>query len=163
MPSWDLFLSLFFVVGIGYGLVLQRDKAVTTLLATYVALVIAETWAEPLFQFFNGNKAIFNVYVSGKVSPFALTAGLFVVFIVLIAQKSGLKTRSINMTAFEILVFSFFSTALIISTVLSFMPSGDLNNMVAHSKIATYLIQYHKLLVVLPPIAVIIFGIRRGE
>lgn len=164
MPSWDLFLSLFFVVGVGYGLVLQRDRSVTTLLSTYVALVISQTWAGPISDFLNGNKALFKIYISGKVSPFAITAALFVLFIVLVAQKSGLKSgRASSLSSFEILVYSFFSTALIISTVLSFMPSAELNNMLVQSRLATLLIQYHNLFLLLPPILVIIFGVRRGE
>ena len=164
MPSWDLFIGLFFVVGIGYGLVLQRDRSVTTLLSAYVALIVAQTWAVPISDFLNGNKAILNVYIAGRVSPFGITAGLFVVFIILLAQKSGMRSgRSSNMGSFEILLFSFFSTAIIIATILSFMPADQLANILAQSKLATMLTRFHTPLIIVPPMAVIFFGIRRGE
>lgn len=164
MPSWDLFIGLFFVVGVGYGLVLQRDRSVTTLLSAYVALIVAETWAVPISDFLNGNKAILNVYIAGRVSPFGITAGLFVVFIILLAQKSGLRSGRVNnMTSFEILLFSFFSTAIIIATILSFMPADQLAGILAQSKLATLLTKYHTPLIIVPPMAVIFFGVRRGE
>ncbi len=136
----------------------------TTLLATYVALVISSTWAKPIYDFLNGNKAIFKIYVSGRVSPFSITAALFVIFIILVAQKSGLKSsRSESLSNFEVLVFSFFSTGLIIATILSFMPEADLKNLEAGSKIARMIMKYHNLWVLLPPLSVIVFGIRRGD
>lgn len=164
MPSWDLFLTIFFIIGVGYGLVLQRERAVTTLLATYVALVISQTWAKPLYEFLSGNKAIFKIYVSGKMSPFSVTAFLFILFIILVSQKSGLKSaRSESLSSFEILLFSFFSTGLIIVTILSFMPEADLNSLLNASKIARLIMRFHDLWILLPPLSVIIFGIRRGE
>jgi len=145
-------------------LVLQRERVSATLLATYVALVIAQTWAKPIYEFLNGNRAIFKIYIAGRVSPFSITAALFVIFVILIAQKSGLKSaRSESLSNLEVLVFSLCSTALIIATILSFMPQEDLGRILEASKIARLLLRYHNLLIVLPPLLIILFGIRRGD
>ncbi len=143
---------------------LQRDRAVTTLFATYVALLVAETWSKPITDFLAGDRTIFHVYVAGKLSPFSIMAALFVGLIILLAQKSGLKSgRVSSLSSFEVAFFSLCSTVLLIAALLQFMSAGQLSQILAQSKIAAAILQYKNLVLLLAPLAVIIFGARRGE
>ena len=64
VPTWDLFLILFFIIGVAYGFILQRDKTVITLISVYVALVITQVLTLPIQEFFAGPIIIFRrVYI----------------------------------------------------------------------------------------------------
>src|SRR3990167_4656595 len=90
-PSCDLFITIFFIVGIAYGMMLQRERAVVTLVTIYVALVITQLLTDPVSQFFVGEKTIQSFFITSKASPFTIQSGLFIGTIVLLSTKSGLS------------------------------------------------------------------------
>ena len=51
-PSWDLAIAVFFLIGMTFGYILQREKIVATLLSVYVALVVTQIFAGNVFEFF---------------------------------------------------------------------------------------------------------------
>ena len=163
VPSWDLFLAIFFIVSIGYSFVLQRDKVVVTLLAIYAGIVIASVLGGPLQGFFNGDKTVANqLFIRANASPFSVQSGLFLLTTVIVSVRSGLGGRSSSskgtLSHFELGLFSFLNSALILAAVFSFMAPEAQAAFASHSRIAKLIIGHLSWWYVAPLIALIATG-----
>jgi hypothetical protein len=161
-PSWDLFLIIFFIVSMGYSFVLQRDKVVVTLLAIYAGIVMAEILGGPLQQFFVGDRTIANqVFIRSSASPFTIQAGVFILTTILVSLRSGIGRGSSSrgtLSTFELAVFSFLNTALIITAVFSFMDPIARAHFADTSRIARVFISHQLWWVIAPLIALVVTG-----
>lgn len=163
VPSWDLFLVIFFIVSVGYSFVLQRDKVVVTMMAIYAGIVIANILGAPLQAFFNGDKTVADqIFIRANASPFTIQAGLFMITTILVTIRSGLGTRSSRssggLSPFELALFSFLNSALILAAVFSFMPAEGQAVFAQTSKIARVFIGHASWWMVAPLIALIATG-----
>jgi hypothetical protein len=163
VPSWDLFLSIFFIVSIGYSFVLQRDKVVVTLLAIYAGIVLANITGEPLQAFFQGDKTIGDqIFIKANASPFTIAAGVFLLTTILVSVRSGLGNRgsssSSRLTLFELGLFSFLNSALILTAIFSFMDPEARAVFAEQSRIAKVFIDRETWWMVAPLIALIATG-----
>lgn len=163
VPSWDLFLTIFFIVSIGYSFVLQRDKVVVTLLAIYVGIVMAGILGGPLQQFFNGDKTVANsLFISANTSPFSIQSGIFLLTVILVTIRSGLGSRNSStggkLSTFELALFSFLNSALILAAVFSFMDPEAQTKFSETSRIAKMIITKEVWWFVAPLIALIATG-----
>ena len=164
VPSWDLFLAIFFIVSIGYSFVLQRDKVIVTLLSIYAGIVIAQMLGGPLQQFFNGDKTVANqLFIRANTNPFSIQSGLFLLTTILLAVRSGLGSRSSSssrgaLSPFELGLFSFLNSALILAAVFSFMTPDAQALFASHSRIGKVIIDHIAWWMVAPLIAVIATG-----
>lgn len=163
MPSWDLFLIIFFIVSVGYSFVLQRDKVVVTLLAIYAGIVIASVLGGPAQQFFQGDKTVGNqLFIKANTSPFTIQAGLFFLTTVLVSVRSGIGNRGSSsggkLSTFELALFSFLNSALILTAVFSFMDPASKAQFAEHSRIARVFISREMWWTVAPLIALIATG-----
>lgn len=162
VPSWDLFLIIFFIVSIGYSFVLQRDKVIVTLLAIYAGIVMANILGAPMQAFFNGDKTVADqIFIRANASPFTIQAGVFFLTVVLVSIRSGLgvgnSSRS-KLTAFELAIFSFLNSALILAAVFSFMPAEGQAQFSETSRIARVIIGKEVWWMLAPLIALIATG-----
>ncbi|MBI4185518.1 hypothetical protein HY524_00525 [Candidatus Berkelbacteria bacterium] len=160
-PSWDLFLTIFFIVGIAYGMMLQRERAVVTLMTIYVGLVVTQILTEPVSQFFLGEKTINSFFIDGNVSPFTIQAVLFIGTIIVVSTKGGLSgERSSHslLSPIEVFVYSFLNTALIATTLIAYLPEITRSDLLRQSSMASFLAHYHTYWLLLPIAALIFFG-----
>ena len=161
-PSWDLLLIVFFVISVGYGFVLQRDKVIVTLLSIYAGIVVANVLAEPLKLFFVGDKTVFNqVFISAKLSPFTIQTCLFALTVILVSVRSGIGGRSASrgaLSPFELAVFSFLNSALLLTAIFSFMTPEMRENFIHNSRIANVFIQKQTWWVIAPLMTLIATG-----
>lgn len=161
LPSWDLFLTLFFIIGIVYGFILQKDKVVITLISAYVALVVTSILTGPVGDFFAGNKTVANqMFIKSNASPFTISTLVFILTTALVSTKSGLAGKDSGgiLSPIELLGYSFLNTALILSSIISFMPESQQLAFESSSKIARFLIQYHTWWVILPVALLVVTG-----
>ncbi len=150
-PSWDLVITLTFVIGITYGFIMLRDKILVTLLSLFAGSVIANAFAEPIQKFFNGDTAFLNkVWVQSSASPFAIKVALFMGVVILIGAKAGLVGRRTGFSLIEIAAYSFFNVCIALSTILSFMPPDQLKQFTDASKLATLLVTHQMLWLIAP-------------
>lgn len=167
VPTWDLFLILFFIIGVAYGFILQRDKTVITLISVYVALVITQVLTGPIQEFFVGDRTILGqFFIKANVSTFTVQTVLFAGIIALVSAKSGISGRDSGgglMSPIEVFGFSVLNTALIASSIFYFMPEAMRAGFDETSRIAHFLIQYHIWWMILPIVLLIITGFRRGN
>jgi hypothetical protein len=154
---------IFFIVSVGYSFVLQRDKVVVTLLAIYAGIVIASVLGGPFQQFFHGDKTIGNqLFLKANASPFSIQSGLFILTTVLVSVRSGVGGRSSggrgHLSTFELALFSFLNSALILTAVFSFMDPLSQSQFAEHSRIARVFINHEMWWMVAPLIALIATG-----
>ena len=163
-PSWDLAITVFFLIGIIFGYILQREKIIATLLSTYVALVVTQIFAGNVFDFFQGNKTLFNqVWIQSNSSPFSIRVILFIAIIALLSAKggiSGTKSKGV-LSPIELFGLSFLTTGLIISTIFFFMPIETRDAFMASSRMATLVIKYYPAWVIAPVITLVALGFFR--
>lgn len=157
-PSWDLAIGVFFLIGIAFGYILQREKIIATLLSVYVSLVITQLFSGNVYDFFQGSKTVSDVWVKSGASPFTIRILLFMFIITILSAKggiSGTKSKGI-LSPIEIIGLSFLTTGLMLSSIFNFMPPESRETFMASSRLATLVIKYYPLWV-LAPIAVLIF------
>jgi hypothetical protein len=162
-PSWDLAISVFFLIGMAFGYILQREKIIATLLSVYVALVITQVFSGNVFEFFQGNKTIGSVWVQSGASPFTVRVIIFMAVITLLSAKGGIKGSTTKglLSPIEILLLSFLTTGLILSSIFYFMPPESREAFIASSRLAGLVIKYYIWWVVAPPLALIGLGFFR--
>jgi hypothetical protein len=163
LPSVDIFIGLAYILGITYGFVLKRDKTITTLCSVYVGLVIASSFSETVYKFFNGNATIANqIWIRSNASLSTISIVLLLLSIVFVSGAINSTTnRSSDISAIEVVIYSAFTISLIISSVLYFLPLETRNHFVEISKAAKYLYNYRTLIVIGAPLMIILLGLRK--
>lgn len=163
LPTWDVFIGLAFVLGIAYGFVLRREKTITALCSTYIGIVIASNFSEYLFQIFNGNKLIANqIWIRSNASLSTVSIVTFLASSFLIAGAiNSTQSKPGDISPFEVIIYSGLNIALIIATILSFLPETNQVAILASSKIASVVSNLHTAWVILPPLALVILNFRR--
>lgn len=162
-PSWDLAITVFFLIGIAFGYILQREKIIATLLSVYVALVVTQVFSGNVFEFFQGNKTIGTVWVQSGASPFTIRVLIFMTTITLLSAKGGIKGSTTKglLSPIEIILLSFLTTGLILSSIFYFMPPESREVFVVSSRLAGLVIKYYIWWVLAPPLALIGLGFFR--
>jgi len=160
-PSWDLFIGLFFVVVVGYGFVLQRDKVIVTLLSIYAGIVVANNFSPFVQKFFAGEQTVGNsVFIRSSASPFAIEAALFGITIILIGAKAGLTGKNSKgvLSPIELMTYSAFNAALILTTIFFFMDEASRNHIVETSKLGSFILKYNTVWLIAPLIFMLFTG-----
>lgn len=126
-PSWDLFISIFFIVAIMYGIALGRERAVANVIATYIALVVANVGGNFVSAYMGQSASVGDaISVTANTSPFALKAAIFGIVIVLLIVKGDFVKRantshegfgSILLAGF----YSFLAAGMIVNSIMSFV------------------------------------------
>jgi hypothetical protein len=165
-PSWDLAITLFFLMGIAFGYILQRDKIVATLVSVYIALIVTQAFSGNLYQFFQGDKTLFNqVWIKSNTNPLTIRVLLFGLVIVLLSAKSGIsaqKTKGL-LSPLEIIVYSTLTTGLILASLFYFLPPESRETFAATSKMARLLINNYTWWVIMPVVAMVVFGFLKKD
>ncbi len=164
LPSWDLFITLFFIIGLAYGFILQREKIVATLMSVYAALTVSSILVDPVGQFFKGDKTLFNqIWIRSDTQPFTIHLVLFIAIIILLSAKGGISgTRGRGaISHFEILIYSALNTALIVGSIFSFLPEPTRDAYAASSVLVKFIIGHQVWWLVGPVLAMVFFGFQR--
>ena len=163
LPSVDVFIALSFLVGIGYGFILRRDKTITTLCSVYIGLVIASNFSDTVFAFFNGKTTIANqiwIRSNASVSTIAIIMFLLCIFFISGAINSS-SNRAGDISPIEVIIYSGLTVALIISSILNFLPPETRSHYTEVSKTANILLSYRTLIIVASPLLLVISSLRR--
>jgi len=161
LPTWDLLITLMMIVGIGYGIVMQRERILSTLVGTYIGMAVAQNWGPKVYNFFTGDTVMFNqLWIKLNASPFAIKAFLFALVVIALTIKSdfakSIRGSNSPLSGLMVIVYSFLTTTLAISAVLSFLPKAQINAIVNRSHLAEFIISNFNLWIVLPVIAMVI-------
>lgn len=162
-PSWDLAIGVFFAIGVAFGYILQREKIVATLLSVYVALVITQIFAGNVFEFFQGSNTLGDMWVKANASPFTVRVIVFMATITLLSAKGGIQGQKAKgiLSPIEIIGLSFLTTGLILSSIFNFMPPENREAFMASSRLATLVIKYYPLWILVPVLVLVALGFIR--
>lgn len=163
LPTWDIFIGFAFVAGIAYGFILRREKTITTLCSTYIGLVVATNFSKYVFDFLNGNRFFAGqIWINSNASLSTVSIALLIVIIFLVSGAIiSTSNRAGDISPFEVIIYSSLNMALIISSILGFMPDEVRIKYIETSRLANQMFQLRTLWVILPPIALVILNFRR--
>jgi len=163
LPSLDIFIGLAFIFGTAYGFILKRDKTITILCSVYIGLVISSSLAESVFKFFNGNATIANqVWIRSNASLSTIAIALFLISIFFISGAiNSSANRSSDVSALEVIVYSAFIVALIVTTILNYLPAETSHRYIETSRLAKFLFDKRTFIVIGAPIVIILLNFRK--
>lgn len=163
IPTWDVFIGLIFLVGVAYSFILRREKSITTLCSVYIGMVIASSFSETVFRFFNGNTTIANsVWIRSNASVSTIAIVLFLLSILLISGAiNSSSNRAGDVSPVEVLIYGVLTIALILSSVLNFLAPDMRTHIITVSKIAKILYNERTLIIIAAPIILVVLNIRR--
>lgn len=164
-PSWDLFITLFLIISVGYGFLMQRERIVVTIVSAYLALVVSQMFWPSVFGFFHGDNPLLGRYfVRADLSEAQVQIGLFVISMILISTKAGIDAQKGKgwLSPFELLVLSGLAGAVIATTIIGYLPEESRTHLAEQSRFVFYLVHYHNLLLIAPIAAMVALGFHKG-
>lgn len=168
LPTWDLLITLFFLVAMAFGFILGRGRIVIILIITYVAYAVAQELGTAAYSLFAGPTTIAqNVWVQGSASLFTIKCALFGLVIVLLSLKGELNAlaglaRGLKSTILTG-VYAFFNAGLIISCIIKFLPEETQTALFSISPLANQVASNREWWVLIPVVIMVIEGFFRGK
>jgi hypothetical protein len=127
VPTWDLFILLFFAGGsLLYGMTMGRDRVIVVLVSVYMALAVVGN--APVLRDINAFQISFNDNFALRITFFV---GTFLVLFFLVSRSALMHTlgrRAGLGSWWQTMLFSILQVGLLISIALAFLPQEILNN-----------------------------------
>ncbi|OQB06326.1 MAG: hypothetical protein BWY19_00317 [bacterium ADurb.Bin212] len=163
LPTWDVFIIIAFILSVAYGFILRREKTITVLCSTYIGIVIASNFSNYLYELFNGDKFIAGqVWIKSDASLPTISIALLLISSFFISGAiNSTSNKAGDISPFEIFLYSTLNMALIIATILNFLPEETRIMANNSSKIANIIYSYHTVWVIAPPILLIFLNFRK--
>jgi hypothetical protein len=166
IPTWDLFIMLFFAIAVAYGFLLGKNRIILTLLTTYIMLAVANELGDSLLSA--------NFILKSGSSTFILKTSVFLIAIFLLAILFSTRTAiakyvansdegtSMGSIIFTI-IYSFLSAGLIITSIIYFMTPEGRTEFFAQSHWAKVMMDL-RIWWLLLPLGVLVFeNFKRGS
>lgn len=164
--TWNTIIIGFFVAFVAFGFMMQKEKITVTLISTYIALAITTIWGQSIYNILSGNQVLFNqIWFRGNVNPFVVKTIIFIGFIVLLSFKSKVISGKTSRMASPLITiaYSLMTAALILSSLLSFMPPSQRMEIIRGSHIATIVYNLKTWWVLLPALMMIFVSATSGS
>lgn len=163
LPTWDLFITLFFIMTLGYGLILGRQRIVIALISCYIAYAISEVVGGSLYNVLTGGSLISEIWVKSNISEFGVKGFLFFLIAVLVALKGEIgvnpgKFAEGGKGAIFTAIYSFLTAGLIIAILVSFLDPVAKQAFLQQSNLAQKIVNYYNLWFLGPVILMISLG-----
>ncbi len=166
MPTWDLFIVIFFVIAAFlYGLSLGRDRVIVILVSIYMALAVINT--APYLNDWSGKDINVNL---GPNFAFKVTLflGVFIALFFLLSRSA--LSRAFGSSGgggswWQVILFSFLHIGLMISVVMSFLPTETAEHLLPLTR-QIFTSELGKFLWITTPIAAMVLfkgGSNRGR
>lgn len=121
VPSWDLFIILFFILSaLIYGMSLGRQRIIVILIAIYMSLAVVDY--APIVENFLKDRGMGDFFLF-KVTTFL---GAFLILFFLLSRSALLKVfggGNHQGSWWQVMLFSILQIGLLISVTLSFLPT----------------------------------------
>jgi len=141
---------------------MQREKIMAALLASYMGIVIVSVWANPIKDFFEGKKTVANTWIQADASPATIKIIIFLLIVGLVASKADLSIgRDTSLAPFEVLLYSAITGILIAATVFSYLPPEVQQTITSQTKIIHFLRDYYTLWLLTPVVLMVFVTSRR--
>lgn len=168
LPTWDLFITLCFLIGMGYGLILGRSRIVVTLIASYIGFAVANEIGNALYQILTGSTLLNeSIWIQSNISIFAVKTFLFAAIVVVLTMKGeftaipGAFATGFKGTIITAL-YSFLTSGLVISSIIYFLPKITQDALLTQSSLAVTVLQYRNWWLFLPVLLMVVVGVFGG-
>lgn len=168
LPTWDLVITLFFLVVMAYGFILGRGRIAVILIITYAAYAVSSEAGALVYSFFTGTKSIADsIWISSNMSLFTVKAVIFGLIIILMSTRGELGVlnslaKGVRST-FLVGLYSFFNAGLIVSSIIKFLPEEQQVSLFSISSLAARVDSWRVWWLAVPIIVMIIEGFLRGR
>ena len=132
IPTWDLFILVFFAIIVTYSFIIGRDQTVKIVIASYISILTADGIGNLLHQYFFQMSPVFPLNIVPPVNNYTIVAKVIVFSILIIVlmlkgnfaadvADGGSSLLSMVITAF----MGILSAGLIISAILVYISGGS--------------------------------------
>lgn len=166
LPTWDLIITIVFLIISGYNFILQREKIIKLIIAAYIGLAIASVWGEAVQHFLAGNNTAVQDLLEGESTLSSTKIGIFIIFTLLLTVKSEFIQVSDKKSFASPLIlgiYSILSALLIFASIFSFLDEDSMNFLLTESNLANFIIKYQLWFFLLPAIFMILGGFFKGK
>lgn len=171
LPTWDLFIVVFFAIIVAYSFIIGRDATLKIIISSYIAILAADGLGNLFNYFFLTDKfspALF--YTSNPDSLIILKILIFVCAIVLLTIRGQFVVTTGRESSWLIRLaltgsFGFLSAGLIVATILVYISGGSFlaeapvqtgMDIVSSSPLARLMTENYNLWFALPAIAFVL-------
>lgn len=170
-PSWDLFIIIFFIISIVFGIAMGRERSMVAIIASYIGLVVSNIAGNAIYNSLGGGASAQMgnaITLTATPSPFFIKAGIFVLVLVLLIVKGDFLKRAVTSHAgvFSIIasgLYSFLSAGIIVTALVSFLSDSQRTDLLTQSSYINLIQQYQVWWMVLPVILMIVLGFKEKE
>ena len=130
LPTWDLFILVFFAIIIAYSFIIGRNSTLKIIIATYLAILTADGFGNIVDRYFLTPTRLADTATTfGPESLIILKILVFVLVILLVTVRGSFfvamdRERSLIINLATTGAFGFLSAGLIISTILVYISGG---------------------------------------
>ncbi|MFH0776302.1 MAG: hypothetical protein V1936_01670 [Patescibacteria group bacterium] len=129
LPTWDLFIIVFFAIVVAYSFIVGRNSTLKIIIATYIATLTADGFGNILDRFVLSDPAFAGSSVLGPGSLVIFKILLFVLVILIVTVRGSFfvamdHERSFILNLATTGAFGFLSAGLIVSTILVYISGG---------------------------------------
>lgn len=130
IPTWDLFILVFFIIIITYSLIIGRSQTVRVMISSYISILTADGLGNLFQKLFLTAESFFPIFNFENNYTVVLKVFLFAVLIIVLMLK-GSFTADITDGDSTLLSFvltgmmGLFCATLMITTILIFMAGGS--------------------------------------
>jgi len=170
-PTWDLFIIIFFIVAVIFGVTMGRERSMVSIIAAYIGLVVSNVCGNAVYNMIGGSSSaqVGNaISFSASASPFFIKAGIFILILVLLIVKGDFLKRAVTshnglMSIITSAAYSFLNAGIIVTALVSFLGDSQRTDLLAQSNLINTIQQYQVWWMVLPVALMIILGFRDKE
>lgn len=150
----------FVAISVAYGFLIQRERIIVTMVATYVGIFISDLLGSEVAAFFHGDNPLFGKYfIHANIAEPNIRIALFVLVFFFVGYRSGIDVKGQSwLSPLEMLVLSALTGLLIAITILLYMPGAQQATIAANSHVATVLLAHTKLCIIAPLLALVGLG-----
>ena len=162
--TWDTGILAALGLLLAYSLILQKHKALATLISVYVAYLTTSTWGSFVAQFFTGDRVLFkSVWIQANLNTYTVQAGLLVCTALLLSTFLKLGGKRTRYSMLEVTIYATTTLALAVMFIISFMPIEVRQDAFSSSHILPLIYQFRQWILGIPVLLMIIFGIFTSE
>jgi len=153
--SWDLFITMFFVIMTVYGLLLGRGRIFTIVLGTFVGFVISNEFSSFVFEKFTSAASINNAISTSQFGAKVITFSFVVFLLTMKGDVQHQEEKGMEATIITAL-YGFLAAGLIITSILSFMGDSERMTILSNSALAARVDSFRSLFLI-GPVAIALF------
>ena len=170
-PTWDLFIIIFFIIAIVFGIAMGRERSMVGIIAAYMGLVVSNVWGNSIYNMMGGGVGTqmgSALSFSATASPFFIKAAIFILVLVLLIIKGDFLKRAVTSHAGvgSILasgLYSFLNAGIIIIALVSFLGDSQRTDLLTQSHFINLIQQYQVWWMVLPVVLIVVLGFKEKE